>query len=222
MNLKIHFYIRTDRPAKDGSVAIYLLILISKNQRLRLNTGKFIPLKKQYRKFNSDQLKESEIKRKEDLYCWDVNRERATNQAENHNSVNLHLDNEKTKINQIILKFEMLNKPLTIQSFKNAYLRPNGANTFYEYFNHELEKRKHLLSLGTFIGYSTTVSKINKFKPNLTLADIDYKFLTQLENYMLKPISEKGLGNHPLEFFMAMIKRKLVTFKTNRWAGLDR
>ena len=197
MNTNIHFYIRTDRPRKDGSVQIYLMLTISRQQRLKISTGKYVPLKKEYQKLNQEDLREIQIERKEDVYYWDIKKERVTKGAGNSEKINQYLDNEKTKVNQIFLKFELLNKPLSIQLFKNAYLRRTTPNTFYNYFVEELEKRKHLLSKGTFIGYMATVTKTSQFKPNLTLADIDYKFLTQYENYMLKPIAENGLGNLP-------------------------
>jgi len=197
MKAIIHFYIRTDRPSKDGSVPVCLSFLIGKNQRLRINTGKYIALKRQFRKLTEDEIKQLPLAKKEDLYCWDTARERASKEAENREPVNSYLDNEKAKINQIISKFEMLNKPLTVQEFKHAYLKPTGTNKFYEYFMNELGKRRHLLSKGTYIGYTTTVSKLSKFRPNLTLADIDYKFLIQFEDHMLKPIEDRGLGNLP-------------------------
>ncbi len=46
MKTSIHFYIRTDRPAKDGKVPVCLLFQLGKNQRFRINTGKCISLKK--------------------------------------------------------------------------------------------------------------------------------------------------------------------------------
>src|ERR1700756_692265 len=194
MKTSIHFYIRTDRPAKDGKVPVCLLFQLSKKQRFRINTGKFISLKKQYQKLTLDQLKSLTIKR-EDLYGWDLQKERATKDSENWERINTYLENEKSKINQIIAKFELLNKPISVQGFKNAYLRPSGSSTFYSYFVNELNRRKHFFSKGTYICYMATVTKTNGFKPNLTLADIDYRFLTEYENHMLKPIAEGGLGN---------------------------
>jgi site-specific recombinase XerD len=197
MNAFIHFYIRTDRPAKDGSVPVCLLLQMSKNQRVRICTDKLIPLKNKYRKLNTEQLKSLE-KTKEELYCWDNIREKATKDAENWERVNLYIDKEKAKINEILLKFDMLNRTLTAQSFKKAYLKPAATDSFYQYFKDELDKRKHLISKGTYTTYLVTLNKVNNFKPNLTLADIDYKFLIQFENHMLKPTKEDGLGNQQI------------------------
>lgn len=197
MSATIHFNIRTDRPSKDGSAPIYLSLHISNTQRFRVNTGKFIPLKKPYRKLGEQELLTLLKEKREELYCWDAQSEKASKDAENRITINMYIDNERSKIQKILVKFEMLDKPLTVQSFKSAYMKSISTNKFYEYFMGELESRKHLLSKGTFIGYTATVSKLCKFKPNLTLADVDYRLLTAFENYMLKPVKEGGLGNLP-------------------------
>jgi site-specific recombinase XerD len=195
MNTKIHFYIRTDRPAKDGSVQIYMMLTINRKQRLKISTGKYVSLKKEYQKLSKEQVQALLLEHKENLYYWDTQKERTTKGIGNSEKINQYLDNEKTKANQILLKYELMNKPMSIQLFRNAYLRPSGSSTFYSYFVNELNRRKHFFSKGTYICYMATVTKTNGFKPNLTLADIDYRFLTEYENHMLKPIAEKGLGN---------------------------
>ena len=122
MNTKIHFYIRTDRPAKDGSVQIYLMLTINRKQRLKISTGKYIPLKKEYQKLSKEKIQTLLQQHKENLYYWDTQKERATKGARNSEKINQYLDNEKTRANQILLKYELLNKPISIQLFKNAYL----------------------------------------------------------------------------------------------------
>ena len=197
MSAKIHFYIRTERPRKDGSVQIFLLFVINRKQRLKISTGKFVSLKKEYQKLNLEQLNQANVSRKEDLYCWDASKERAEKGTPNWEKINDYLDAEKDKANKVLLKYELMNKPVSLELFKSAYLKPNGSTIFKDYFTTELEKRKHLIANDTYRGYKATISKVNSFKPNITLADIDYKFLCGFENHMLKPISEKGLGNIP-------------------------
>lgn len=195
MSAKIHFYLRTDRPSKDGSVQIFLFFTLNRDQRIKISTGKFIPLKKEYKKLPLEQLY-SLHPNKEDLYCWDQKKERAIKGAENSESLNNYLDSEKARANQILLRYELMNKPISVDLFKQAFLKVTGTNKFKEYFTQELdEKRRHLIANDTYRGYKAVISKVNTFKPNLSLSDIDFKFLTRFENHMLKPISEGGLGN---------------------------
>lgn len=197
MSAKIHFYLRTDRPAKDGSAQIILLFTIDRTHRLKISTGKFIPLKKEYRKLSLSQVIDLHPTQHDDLYCWDTSQERAIKGAPNWEMVNNYLDSEKDRANKILLKYELMNKPVTLDLFKNAMTKPSGNNNFELYFTDQLEKRKHLIANDTYRGYKATISKIVKYKPNLSLSDIDYKFLSQFENHMMKPIIEKGLGNIP-------------------------
>lgn len=197
MNSSIHFNIRTDRPKKDGSVQIVLFFTLNRNQRLKISLGKYISLKKEYTT-NIDQIKFSSIENKEDLYYWDVSKERATKGTENWQSINDLLDSEKARANKILLNYELMNKPITLALFKQAFLKPSGTNDFKEYFTNELDnKRRHLIANDTYRAYKSAISKVCRFKPNLSIADIDYRFLSQFENYMLKPITDGGLGNIP-------------------------
>jgi integrase len=197
MSAKIHFYIRTERPRKDGAVQIFLLFVINRRQRLKISTGKYISLKREYQNLNAEQLSKVGITKKEDLFYWDSSKERAIKGTANWEEINTYLDAEKDKTNKVLSKYESMNKPISLALFKKAYLKPNGTNIFKDYFLAELEGRKHLIANDTYRGYKATINKVNDFKDNITLADIDYKFLSSFENHMLKPIKEKGLGNIP-------------------------
>lgn len=198
MSAKIHFYIRTERPTKEGSVQIIMSFSLSSKQRQKISTGKFISLKKEYRKLSLDEISNIDVKEREQLYNWDWERERATKGNENWESINAYLDGEKFRANEILFKHNLMNKVVTLYSFSTDFLKPQGIHNFEEYFTNELDtKRKHLLAAGTLKGFKAQISKICKFKPNLSLANIDYKFLNEYENYMLKPVKDGGLGNIP-------------------------
>src|SRR6185312_2712321 len=169
----------------------------NRKQRLKISTGKYISLKKEYQNFNAEQLSKINVTKKEDLFYWDTSKERAIKGTVNWERINEYLDAEKDKANKVLSKYELMNKPISLELFKRAYSKPNGTNFFKEYFLAELENRKHLIAHDTYKGYKATINKVNDFKPNITLADIDYKFLSGFENHMLKPINENGLGNIP-------------------------
>ncbi len=196
MRASIHFYLRTDRPQKDGSAPICLLLSFARNKKLRLTTGKYAPLQKWAKKFTTDYLLGKEPQKRETFYCWNKEKERIIGAGKEGDLINLFLDNEKKKANDIIIKHELLSRPLSIQSFQDQFLKPKGHFTFLQYFETELKKNKKFsITAGTLKTYLTVASKVDKYKPNLTLSDIDYKFLQDFENYMLRPIAEKGLGN---------------------------
>jgi len=78
MSAKIHFYLRTDRPTKDGSSQIVLLFIIGRTRRLKISTGKYIPLKKEYNKLTATEIKIIKKEKPDSLYYWDELKERAS------------------------------------------------------------------------------------------------------------------------------------------------
>lgn len=197
MNTSIHFNIRTDRPKKDGSVPVVLYFTLNRNQRLKISLGKYISLKHDAKENAINQPSENSTN-KELLYCWDSQKERATRGTENWQQINIFLDSEKARANKIIMNYELMNKPLTLSLFKKAFSKPDGIKDFREYFVNEIKnRRKHLIAHDTYRAYMSAINKVCSFKPDLMLADIDYKFLSEFENHMLKPIFDGGLGNIP-------------------------
>lgn len=112
MSSKIHFYLRTDRPNKDGSAPVYLMFTLSRTKRIKISTGKYVSLKKEFQKFSAEQLLSLPAETRDAAYCWDKARERAIKGAINCESINAFLDTEKYRANQIILKFELLNRTM--------------------------------------------------------------------------------------------------------------
>src|SRR5689334_21204961 len=121
MSASIHFYLRTDRPSKDGSVPIYIMFTLSRTQRVKFSTDKYIALKKQYRTLSRVNLELLSPEEREDLYCWDKAAERAIKGEKSYESINDFLDAEKVRAKQILVKFELLNKPITLELFKHGF-----------------------------------------------------------------------------------------------------
>ena len=49
------------------------------------------------------------------------------------------LDSEKKRANDIILKHDLMGKPITLEAFKQQFCKPSGNKLFSEYFIDELE-----------------------------------------------------------------------------------
>jgi len=193
MRATIHFHIRYDRPAKDGAVPIYLVFLLDRKHRTKISMGKYVPLKTKYKKLNKEALLTVPVEERSKFYNWDDKTERLTPAI---HKINTHLDKEKARAIAIVEKFQAMEKPISVDLFLKAFSKPKGNMNFKEYFTEAIvEERKDTVSPETLKNYSTTITKICQFKSNLTLADINYRFLSQFENYMLKSKEEKGLGN---------------------------
>lgn len=212
MSAKIHFNLRIDRPQSDGSVQILFHFSLSSEQRLRVNTGKFVPLKKEYQHLTKEKILLVKADQRDLLYDWDKAKSRLNKTALYAEKINHYLLGLEKKANDIILKFELQNKPLTLEGFRNNFIKTTTHDFFYEYFINELtERRKHHLSEFTIKNYKSVITKIEAFRPRLLLGDIDHKFLVDFEGHMKAPTSSGGCGNNDVTTYKNLkILRTLI------------
>ncbi|MDP1802998.1 MAG: site-specific integrase [Bacteroidota bacterium] len=186
MSNKIQFYLRTDRPTKSGSVQVYLLFLKSRTQKLKHATGKFISLKEEYRKLSYEQILKIPMSQRQQLYCWDSQSQRATKGNKNLERLNYYFTSEENKANKIILEHEIKGSTLTPSIFASKFFKAQGNPLLYPYFLNEIEVvRKATWSTNTKKGYKAVINKVNDFRENVLLIDIDFKFLTDFKEYMI-------------------------------------
>lgn len=196
MNATVHFNIRSERPQADNTAPIYLIFSLGKNQKTKVSLKKDVPVKKEFKHLTQQDIIHLDKSVRSTIYCWDDNMERTTSQAPNSEKLNKFLDSEKKRANDIILKFELMNKPITTTLFRQLFCKPSGDKRLLDYFLDELKTRRaEKWSEETIRTYKSILTKIQLFKPNLTLNDFNYKFLLEYENYMLKPKEKGGLGN---------------------------
>lgn len=196
MNATINFYIRSERPQTDNSAQIYMLFSLGKNQKTKISLKKNVPIKKEFSHLKTREITALETSVRNDLFCWNSSKQRATSQAPNYDKLNHFLDSEKKRANDIILQYELRKVPLTVERFRQLFCMPTGDKLFADYFFDEFNyRRTGKWSAETIKSYKSIVTKIQEFKPNLTLNDINHKFLIEYENYMLKPTLQGGCGN---------------------------
>ncbi len=212
MSSKISFILRLDRPQTDGSVQIIFQFALNSENRFRYNTGKYVPLKKEWQHLTNEKILETLPEFRYAIYAWDRAKNRLNKTASYSEKINHYIINLEKKANDIILKYELLNKPLTLETFKSQFLRTTSHESFYDYFIKELtERRKHHLSEYTVKNYKSVVTKVENFRPRLLLGDIDHKFLVEFEGYMKAPIAERGLGNNDVTVHKSLkILRTLI------------
>lgn len=211
MRAKVHFFLRTDRPASDGSAQIYMVFALSRTKRKKYATGKYVPLRRESKKLSPEEIMKLSPVERDRLYHWDTDKQRATKGCNNAEKINHFLATQEKKAGDIILKYELLNKPLTLEGFKGEFFKESASSYFLQYFTKEIERRKDSLSPFTVKNYTSIVNKIDGFRKNILLSDIDHKFLTDFENYSRKPIKEGGCGNNEVTTYKNLkILRTLI------------
>lgn len=186
MNANIQFYIRTDRPQADGSAQIYFVFNLNRKQRLKHATGKYIDLKPEYKKMTPEQISVLPSGQRDQLYCWDHVSQRATKGTNNLERLNYYFTSEEKRANDIILEYQIKNQTLTINAFKKKFFKADGTNNLYDYFINEIYTiRGNSLAENTKKGLKSVLNKLIKFRSNLTLSDIDHKFLTEYKDHLI-------------------------------------
>lgn len=203
MNATLHYVLRTERPCPDGSALIYLRLTINRKKKVMFSLNRSIPLRKEYRHLTPEQVivfpnvKDTpKTITRDKLYYWDKNKERATRGFGSMETLNQFLNETLVKAEDILNDFSKRKKALTKESFTKAFRKTNVASTFYDYCEKQLKQdRSDSLAPETIKSYLTIVSKLNSYKPGITMEEIDFKFLNKYANWMRKPRKEEGAGN---------------------------
>ena len=191
----IHYMLRIERPSKDGSVAVYMRVTFDRKDKIALATGKTIPLKREVQNISIDDILKMPAEERYDLYYWDKKKERSVKGFGNTEKFNLFLDDERKRANDILYDLHKRGQ-LSLNNFKKEYLKMTSNTSLLEYANNELNNnRSEQFAPATKKAYRSIIGKLDRYRPGIALSDIDYKFLTEYENYMLKPVLEGGAGN---------------------------
>jgi integrase/recombinase XerD len=213
MSAKVYFFIRTDRPAENGSVQIYFVFALTRTNRLKRATEKFIPLKKEFSHLTRSQIINLPQEKREELYCWDATKQRAIKGANNAERINFYLTSEEKRANDIILDHQIQSKNLSIEIFKRKYFKPTGTQTFKEYFTNEIDTvRENTLKENSKKVFRTVISHVDELKPNASLADIDYKFLVSFKDFLIK----RGNGESTVAKYLKRLRSLIIIAIKNK------
>ncbi|CAN5914015.1 site-specific integrase [soil metagenome] len=203
MKATLHYVLRTERPRPDGSAIIYLRLTINRRNKPVYSLYRSIPLKKQYKHFTLEQIETYPIKKitektitRDELYCWDKDKERATRGFGSMDTLNQFLNEEIVRAEDIVNDLAKRRRPLTKETFKKAFKKTNVDMPLYEYCHEQLIVNKDsTLSKETIKSYMSIISKIEAYKPGIRMEDIDFKFLNTYANYLRKSKLEGGKAN---------------------------
>ncbi|MCK6641853.1 MAG: site-specific integrase [Bacteroidia bacterium] len=164
-----------------------------------------VPLKPKYKHLSIAQIETYPIKcqpgeiaklTRDELYCWDKTKGRATKGFGSADSLNEFLNAELVRAQNIVYDLSKRRKPLTPETFLRAFRKSNVDQSLYEYCHeHWVVNRDASLSEETIKSYMSIIGKLNEYRPGIRMEEIDFKFLNQYANYMRKSIAQGGKGN---------------------------
>lgn len=135
--------------------------------------------------------------------------------VKNAKDKNLLINHTKKLITEIETRYRLQNKPLTADALKNEFTKPNYNTSFISFAQVELKNKKSGLSAAMYEKYDITIKKIQRFRPDVSLTEIDDQFISEFTAYCKKLGNCQNTINANLKnikFFIRLAeKRKLIT-----------
>jgi len=108
--------------------------------------------------------------------------------------INRILETIKGRANNVIADLPMNKEEITFENFEKYFLDKNNNNNkmdFYAFMQTFIDQKKNIYKPGVIKMYKGEMSKMKKFKPEVTFGDVNYNFLIGYENYMRATLGNK-------------------------------
>jgi len=159
-----HLVIRKDYMTKNGEYYIHLRIKINK-QKKEFPTG---------------------IKIK-DLTKFDER----TGRLKGNIRESLILENALDKAEQILFKFRIENKLITLDQFKQLYLNRDSLDSFYAFAEQEIKNMAGIVSYEYYRQFKSEMSKLKKYRKEISWNELNLDFIEGYERYMKITLNNK-------------------------------
>lgn len=159
MNITLKAIIRRQRTKSDGTCPVLLRVTIDRKQ-------KYYPLSVYLNPNDWDDDHGQVLKRNNDAF-----------------KINSFITSCKKKANDAILNMQMYEKPINFNSFEELFLKKR-IMTIEDLIDDFLENNSGRLCAGSIAIYQQEKRKLRGFKQNVSLLEIDNKFLIKYENYL--------------------------------------
>jgi len=178
--------LRKDFNKVDLTIPIYLRITISRKQR--------------YYSLHCSVLPE----------YWDIDKLRVKKAFKDSSNINLIIDKSFNKANQIFFNFNIDGRKLSFESFEKEFKEISyNKDSFFEFTQRKIETLTHF-AFGTIKAYKCYVSKLMKFRKELTFNDIDLIFLNEYKEYMINVLgNNENTYNKTLSFIKSIINKAI-------------
>lgn len=106
----------------------------------------------------------------------------------NHKDYNLVIENVRSRINDIMVRYRLEKKTLTKDLFQKEYNRPNDFRTFYDFFRHYTKEHPNEIEPTTLDVHMDVINKLKVYSPNLQLVEITEDFIEEYKIYLKKKL----------------------------------
>lgn len=188
--------LRTDKIRKNGTCPIYVVLQYN-NVTQKFSTSEFI----------------------EEKY-WDKDKEQGIGKG--FGNLNAVIKKKKQNLEDFIRESKSIGRPLSktdISNFWNGKTETDNEILFSTFYESYCKRHFQTIRKSTQIHYTTLGKKIDDFKPNLIVSEIDYSFMVEFDNYLVE--TKSGRYNM-IKFLKTVLKEavKLGVLKNESWKGL--
>ena len=121
---------------------------------------------------------------------WSVKKHRVIG-VDNADDLNLIIENVRTKIDNIYIRYKLMNRNLTLELFTKEYENPGVYSDFNSYALKYIKDKKNIISKNTVLSMTAAVNKLIEFKPIIMFADLN----EDLVNEFRKRLKRKHNNN---------------------------
>lgn len=162
---------------------------------------------------------------------WNEKRGMAKPLKEECRVLNNFLEQLRSSFVSCYREMSLQKKVITVETFKKEYYVDNDDDyTLGKLMNYHNVEMKENLAWGTMKHYFTTQKYLEKFlkekmrRPNITLREINYKFVISFEYYLktYQPLDhQKRLGNNGIMKHMERFRKMINVALKNEWLEKD-
>lgn len=164
----VQVYYRDNYITSDGLSSVYVYVRI-KERRISFKTG--VKVAKNH---------------------WDNVKFKVKPSHPNYSDYNLIISSVVSRVNDILIRYRLQGKELTIELLKSEYDTPSYYVDFYEWVDKIIKERKPDIAHGTYKQHVTAINKLKDFKKRLYFSEITSDFIDSYRRYL-----KKTLKNHP-------------------------
>lgn len=125
-----------------------------------------------------------------------------------HKEKNSLLDHYEIKAKQILFNYRIKDSPLTFHHFhQDFYNTSYGSDSFYDFYDSQLELLKGKLALNTIKAHKSQLVKLREFKSNITFNDIDLNFITAYEGFIKAKGNNRNTVTKSIKFIKSILGR---------------
>ncbi len=119
-----------------------------------------------------------------ELIHYDYKREVIKLSDPDHERLNLLIAKAKATANNILIKYNLMEKDLSPDLFRKEYKNPTQFYDFYKFMESAIVERKGLVDEKTIIQNYTILNKLREFKKTLIFSELTPDFLSQFERHL--------------------------------------